>query len=69
MHERKWKKHRRSKYRFPTRVVKTGVKGTLVVGSGPAYNSVVADLGRRLVGNVTRHTWSQWVFCEPLNGA
>jgi len=66
MNIRKWRKYRRSKYRFPTRIVKTGVKGSLHVGAVDAKRDVENELGRALVGKVTRHTRTQWVFCEPL---
>jgi len=66
MKSKKYNKHRASKYHHPTKVVKAGVKGTLVYGEKPARQEVERRLGRPLSADmVTRHTRTQWVFCEP----
>jgi hypothetical protein len=58
MKSEKYKKHRASKYEFPT--VKT------LCGEKPARKAIEQCLGRQLhPDTVTRHTRSQWVFCEP----
>jgi hypothetical protein len=59
----KYRKHRASKYEFPT--TSTPNNGT-TYGEKPAKVAVEKRLGRRLSNDmVTRHTRTQWVFCEP----
>jgi hypothetical protein len=66
----KYRKHRASKYEFPTRVVKAGVKGSLHVGAKDAKTAIERRLRRPLrEGTVARHTRSEWVFCEPILGS
>jgi len=58
MKSTKYRKHRASKYEFPT------IKSAY--GEKPARASIEKRLGRSLhPDTVTRHTRSQWVFCEP----
>lgn len=67
MKSTKYRKYRRSRSLFPTKVVRSGAgKGTLVVGDKAARKDIECQLGRELAANTkTRHTRSQWVFCEP----
>ncbi len=59
MTERKWKKHRASKWEFKSVKGKSGEK--------EAKRDIERKLGRSLVeGHITRHTRTQWVFCEPM---
>ena len=62
----KTKKYRRSKYQFPTRVVKSGTKGTLVVGSKTAQNDIEKQLKRKLLPTAKLcHTKYEWCWREP----
>jgi hypothetical protein len=66
MKSTKYRKHRASKYEFPTHVTKSGIKGTLIYGANPARQDIERKLKRSLhPDTVTRHTRTQWVFCEP----
>jgi hypothetical protein len=63
MKSTKYRKHRASKHIFPTTQVHKN--GTLY-GEKPARQDIERRLGRKLADDtITRHTWSQWVFCEP----
>jgi hypothetical protein len=60
-----YRKHRASKYKFPTRIIKgSGTKGKLVIGSALALTSIEARLGRKLQITKTNHTRTEWVFYE-----
>ena len=59
----KYTKHRASKYVFPTT---TTPNSGITYGEKPARLAVEKRIGRRLSDDmVTRHTSTQWVFCEP----
>lgn len=56
----KYRKHRASKYEFPTQ------PGESRSGESSAKSAIEHRLKRKLAAEtVTRHTRSQWVFCEP----
>ena len=63
----KTRKYRRSKRRFPTRVVKTGTKGTLVIGKNKAKEDIEAQLGRPLSQDAKEcHTRFEWCWREAV---
>jgi len=66
MRSKLYKKHRASKYRFPTHTTKGSgnAKGQTVIGSKPALESIERKLGRPLKVAKTDHTRYEWVFCE-----
>lgn len=67
-----YKKYRRSKYTFRTKIIKgTRGPGGKVVAKGeckpgwrPALADVEKQLGRPLNLHHTEHTVGEWVFCE-----
>ncbi len=58
---KRYRKHRRSKYAFPT-VIEKG--GGCRVGADRALRDIEARVGRRLEVVKTGHSRSQWVFLE-----
>lgn len=65
----KWKKIRRSKYRFPT-IIKKGsgkTKGHLIIGEGKALADVERSIGGKLQFVKTAHTRTQWVWCQAIS--
>lgn len=68
MKSKLYKKHRASKYKFPTRIVKgSGIKGELIIGSKAALADIQARLGRKLEIVKVNHTRTEWVFYERRN--
>ena len=67
---RKWTKIRRSKWKFPTKIIKgsTGHKGQLVIGEKLALTDIERQIGGKLNFAKTMHTPTQWVFCIPIGG-
>jgi len=66
----KYKKHRRSKYAFPTKVFRNGQVGTLILGHVKAKQDIEKTLGRSLHPDTKKtDTPYQWVFCEPKGAA
>lgn len=66
MKSAKYLKHRKSKYEYPTRVVKNSQsKGQLIIGKDSAERALRSEFKRPL--NIVRRydTRTQWVFCEP----
>jgi len=63
----KWRKLRRSKWKFPTRIIRhSQQKGELVSGEKAAIANIERELaGGRLHYDKTKHTRTQWVFCVP----
>ena len=62
----KYRKHRESKYQYPTHVTKSGIKGAHIFGENTAKAVVVRRLKRPLhPDTIVQHTSGQWVFCEP----
>ena len=65
MKSKKYIKHRKSKYEYPTRVVKNSVAhGNLIIGRDQAESALRSEFKRPL--NIVRRydTLTQWVFCE-----
>lgn len=67
----KYIKHRRSKYRFRTKIDKgtksngrVVKKGSLKPGSVAARADIEKGLGRSLNIHHTEHSIGEWVFCE-----
>lgn len=58
--------HRRSKYQFPTQVVRTGAGkgGQLSVGHVRALEDITSAMKRKMGKWISRHTKGQWVFAE-----
>lgn len=62
----KYIKHTRSRYAFPTYIVKSGIGGVLVPGHKGAKADVEKTIGRQLHPEVqTRKRGGNWVFLEP----
>jgi len=63
MKSTKYVKHRRSRYKFPT---KPEFKKPPTFGKHTARRDIENKLGRKLhPETIERHTRFQWVFCEP----
>ena len=61
----KYRKHRRSKYQFPTHVYKLSQhKGDLKIGEAAALKDIQRESKRTIKVHSTSHTRSQWVFNE-----
>lgn len=65
----KYRKFYASKHKHPTAVVKTGIKGTSVLGKVTALREIEARIERKL--NVVKmdSRGGQWVFYELIKGA
>ena len=64
----KYRAYRRSKYTYPTSIIKGAgsANGHLVIGAEKAESNVRAQIGRDFKeGTITAHTRSQWVWKEP----
>jgi hypothetical protein len=62
----KTQKYRRSKYQFPTRIVKNGTKGAPVYGANSAKTAIENQLGRPLMATAKPcHTTREWCWREP----
>jgi hypothetical protein len=70
MKTKKWKKVRRSKWLFPTRLVKESqAKGHIEYGERMAIANIERTLDGKLNYTKTAHTTTQWVFCVERNGS
>lgn len=67
----KYLKHRRSRYKFPTKVTQGhgASKGRLRIGHVDALADIEQKLGRQLVVARTAHRLGEWVFCELRKAA
>lgn len=65
MNKSKYKKIRRSKWQFPTKIIKGSAshKGQLIHGSTKALEDIERQIGHRLTFVKTAHTPTQWVWC------
>ena len=63
---KKYRRHVRSKFLFPTHVLRTsaGKGGQHVPGHVKALEDIMAGMKRKMGQIVTRHTRGQWVFLE-----
>jgi hypothetical protein len=66
----KYIKHRRSKYDFPTKVIKASrgsggqKRGGIVKGSDKALADIEHAIGRKVEVHHTEHRLGEWVFAE-----
>jgi hypothetical protein len=70
MKSKKYIKHRRSKYAFPTKIIKASRgsggqrKGGVIKGADKALKDIEHTLGRELEVHHTEHRIGEWVFAE-----
>lgn len=64
---RRWKKYRFSRRKYPTRVIKNGDKGVLVIGRKSAEEALKKMLGRDVSHMRSMDTKFEWVFAEPIS--
>lgn len=73
MRSRKYIKHRRSKYKFPTKIIQASKgqggqkRGGILKGADKALEDIEHALGRKMEVVKTQHRRGEWVFCEPLH--